>query len=66
MLDDAEVGLLIQTCDGVLWTSEAEWGDGGSSNPRKRSVGTKRGYVVEDEVSRLKARSAELEKRIKD
>ena len=45
-------------CDGLLWLSEVEWGDGNTSKPPKLSVGTKLGYVVEDELSRLKARIA--------
>ncbi len=66
LLNDAQRGALIQTGDGLLWLSEAEWGDGDVSKPPKLAVGQKLGYVVEDELCRLKTRIAELEKLIKE
>ena len=66
LLNEAQRGSLIQTGNGLLWLSEIEWGDGDNSKPPKLSVGTKLGYVVEDELSRLKARIAELERLIAD
>ena len=66
LLNDAQRGSLIQTGDGLLWLSEVEWGDGDNSKPPKLAVGQKLGYVVEDEIRRLKARITELEKLIKE
>ncbi len=66
LLNDVRRGSLVQTGDGLLWLSEIEWGDGDTSTPPKLAVGQKLGYVVEDEIHRLKARIAELEMRIKD
>ena len=61
LLTDPLRGSLVQTGDGLIWLSEVAWGDGDLTKP-KLSVGQRLGYVVEDEVSRLKARIAELEK----
>ncbi len=61
LLSDAQLGSLVQTGDGLIWLSEVAWGDGDLTQP-KLSVGQRLGYVIEDEVSRLKARIAELEK----
>ncbi|MFM9965354.1 MAG: methionyl-tRNA formyltransferase [Planctomycetaceae bacterium] len=61
LLTDPQRGALVQTGDGLIWLSEFAWGDGDLTKP-KLSVGQRLGYVVEDEVSRLKARVAELEK----
>lgn len=66
LLNDARRGLLVQTGDGLIWLSEVAWGDNESSTPPKLAVGQRLGYVVEDEISRLKARILELEKRIVD
>lgn len=66
LLNDAQRGSLVQTGDGLLWLSEVEWGDGDNAKPPKLAVGQKLGYAVEDEVRQLKARIAELEKRMKD
>lgn len=63
LLTDPQRGSLMQTGDGLIWLSEVAWGDGDLTKP-KLSVGQRLGYVVEDEVSRLKARIAELEKLI--
>ncbi len=60
LLNDPQRGSLVQTGDGLIWLSEVAWGDGDDAKP-KLSVGQRLGYVVEDEVSRLKARVAELE-----
>ena len=65
LLNDPQRGSLIQTGDGLLWLNDVEWGDGDNSKLPKLAVGQRLGYVVEDEVSRLKARLAELEKLIK-
>lgn len=64
LLNEAGRGSLVQTGDGLLWLREVAWGDGDSSPP-KLAVGHRLGYVVEDEISRLKARIAELERLIK-
>ncbi|MBC7816595.1 MAG: formyl transferase [Planctomycetaceae bacterium] len=61
LLTDPQRGSLVQTGDGLIWLSEVAWGDGDLTKP-KLSVGQRLGYVVEDEVSLLKARIAELEK----
>lgn len=66
LLNDAQRGSLVQTGDGLLWLSEVEWGDGDNAKPPKLAVGQKLGFVVEDEINQLKARIAELEKRMKD
>ena len=63
LLTDPQRGSLVQTGDGLIWLSEVAWGDGDLTKP-KLSVGQRLGYVVEDEVCRLKARVAELEKMI--
>ena len=62
LLTDPQRGALVQTGDGLIWLNEVAWGDGDMSKPPKLSVGQRLGYVVEDEVSRLKMRIAELEK----
>ena len=63
LLTDPQRGSLVQTGDGLIWLSEVAWGDDSQPTP-KLSVGQRLGYVVEDEVSRLKARIGELEKLI--
>lgn len=63
LLTDATRGSLVQTGDGLLWLREVAWEDGDSTKPRL-NVGQRLGFVVEDEVSQLKARIAELERRI--
>ena len=65
LLNDPQRGSLIQMGDGLLWLNDVEWGDGDNSKLPKLAVGQRLGYVVEDEVSRLKARLVELEKLIK-
>ncbi len=64
LLTDPQRGSLVQTGDGLIWLSEVAWGDGDLTKP-KLSVGHRLGYVVEDEVSRLKARVAELEELVR-
>jgi methionyl-tRNA formyltransferase len=59
LLTDPQRGALVQTGDGLIWLREVAWDDG--EMPPKLSVGQRLGYVIEDEVSRLKARVAELE-----
>ena len=61
---DPQRGALVQTGDGLLWLSEVAAADGDSRLP-KLAVGQRLGYVVEEEISQLKARIAELEKLIK-
>ncbi|MBM3969826.1 MAG: methionyl-tRNA formyltransferase [Planctomycetes bacterium] len=61
---DSERGALVQTGDGLLWLSEVAAADGESPLP-KLAVGQRLGYVVEEEISQLKARITELEKFIK-
>lgn len=61
LLTNSQRGSLVQTGDGLIWLNEIAWGDGDDAKP-KLSVGQRLGYVVEDEISRLKARIAELEK----
>jgi methionyl-tRNA formyltransferase len=63
LLTDAARGSLVQTGDGLLWLREVTWGDGDAARPRL-TVGQRLGFVVEDEVSQLKARIAELERRL--
>jgi methionyl-tRNA formyltransferase len=65
LLNDAQRGSLVQTGSGLLWLSETAWGDGDTTKP-KLAVGQRLGYVIEDEINRLKARLAELEQRVKD
>ena len=63
LLTDPQRGALVQTGDGLLWLNEVAWGDDvDPMKPPKLSVGQRLGYVVEDEVSRLKQRVAELER----
>lgn len=65
LLTDPQRGALVQTGDGLIWLSEVAWAD--VTEPTKfpkLSVGQRLGYVVEDEVSRLKHRVAELERMI--
>ena len=62
LLTDPHRGALVQTGDGLIWLSEVAWGDGDMSKPPKLSVGQRLGFVVEDEISRLKMRITELEK----
>lgn len=62
LLTDPQRGFLVQTGDGVLWLNEVAWSGGDSP---KLAVGQRLGYVVEDEISQLKSRIAELEKLIK-
>jgi methionyl-tRNA formyltransferase len=64
LLYDAERGSLVQTGDGLIWLSEVAWADGDMSKPPKPSVGQRLGYVVEDEIVRLKLRIAELEEAV--
>ena len=65
LLTDPQRGALVQTGDGLLWLREFAWGDDvDPMKPPKLSVGQRLGYVVEDEVSRLKQRVAELERLI--
>ena len=65
LLTDSQRGVLVQTGDGLIWLREVAWDDGDISKPPKLAVGQRLGYVVEDEISQLKARIAELEKLIK-
>ena len=65
LLADSQRGALVQTGDGLLWLNEVAWSDGDVSKPPKLAVGQRLGYVVEEEISQLKARIAELEKLIK-
>lgn len=62
LLTDAQRGALIQTGEGLLWLTEVAWSEpDDSSSPARLSVGQRLGFVVEDEVSQLKARVADLE-----
>lgn len=65
LLTDSQRGALVQTGDGLIWLREVAWDDGDISKPPKLAVGQRLGYVVEDEISQLKARIVELEKLIK-
>lgn len=58
LLNDARRGSLVQTGNGLLWLNEVAAADGGLL---KLGVGQRLGYVVEDEVARLKERVAVLE-----
>ena len=63
LLTDPQRGALVQTGDGLLWLREVEWGDNGDlTKPPRLLVGQRLGYVIEDEVSRLKQRVNELER----
>ena len=56
--------LLVQTGDGSIWLTEIEWDeDWGGPHPQIR-VGTRMGYVVENEIFRLQQRLATLESRL--
>ena len=67
LLTDPQRGALVQTGDGLLWLREVEWGDKADvTKPPKLLVGQRLGYVVEDEVSRLKQRVTELERMISE
>jgi methionyl-tRNA formyltransferase len=60
---DSQHGALVQTGDGLLWLTETEWAEADAALPRpKLAVGQRLGYVIEDEVQRLKLRLAELER----
>ncbi len=65
LLNDPQRGALVQTGDGLLWLNEVAWSDDDVTKPPKLAVGQRLGYVVEEEISQLKARIAELEKMIK-
>lgn len=65
LLNDPQRGALVQTGDGLLWLNEVAWSDDDVTKPPKLAVGQRLGYVVEEEISQLKARIAELEKLIK-
>ena len=63
LLTDPQRGALIQTGDGLIWLTEVFWADTDSTiSPPKLIVGQRLGYVVEDEIQKLKARVAELER----
>lgn len=65
LLNDPQRGALVQTGDGLLWLNEVAWSDDDVTKPPKLAVGQRLGYVIEEEISQLKARIAELEKLIK-
>ncbi len=63
LLTDPQRGALVQTGDGLLWLREVAWSDNADpTKPPKLLVGQRLGYVVEDELSRLKHRVADLER----
>lgn len=63
LLTDRQRGALIQTGDGLIWLADVSWADSDSTtSPPKLIVGQRLGYVVEDEIQKLKARVAELER----
>ncbi len=66
LLTDPERGALVQTGDGLLWLTDASWGD--DSTPcipaRSLRVGWKLGLVLQDEVAVLRLRLSDLESRI--
>ncbi|MBI1311959.1 formyl transferase [bacterium] len=66
LLTDPDRGVLIQTGDGLLWLTEASWGDDSVHCAPGQSlrVGWKLGLVLQDEVAALKSRVIELEARI--
>ena len=67
LITDPQRGVLVQTGDGLLWLRDIAWGDEiDSTKPPKLTVVQRLGYVVEDEVSRLKRRVIELERIILD
>ncbi|MCX7423176.1 MAG: methionyl-tRNA formyltransferase [Planctomycetia bacterium] len=67
LLTDPPRGALVQTGDGLLWLRDVTWSDNADpTKPLRLSVGQRLGYVVEDEVSRLKHRVTELERIILD
>jgi methionyl-tRNA formyltransferase len=65
LLTHATRGSLVQTGEGLLWLRDVTWGDGDPAKP-KLNVGQRLGFVIEDEVCQLKARIAELERRLAD
>lgn len=66
LLTDPQRGALIQSGDGLIWLTEVSWADNDTStSPPKLIVGQRLGYVVDDEIQKLKARVAELERLLK-
>ena len=57
LVDDEHRGLLVQAGDGLIWLSEFE-------GPTRPGVGSRLGFVVENELAKLSGRVAELEKRL--
>lgn len=63
LFTDAERGSLVQAGKGLLWLTQTQWADEAEcvSSPSIAKVGMKLGYVVQDELARLKARLSVLE-----
>lgn len=59
---DSQHGWLVQTGDSLLWLTEVVYADAEYLNPQSElRVGMRLGYVVEDEIFKLKRRLAQLE-----
>jgi len=59
---DPDHGWLVQTGDGLLWLTEVAFADAKHIDPRSElRVGRRLGYVVEDEIFKLKQRLAQVE-----
>jgi methionyl-tRNA formyltransferase len=66
LLTDPDRGALIQTGDGLLWLTKITWADSPEQGATAETlrVGTKLGFVLQDEVAALKSRVTDLESRL--
>lgn len=67
LLVDSERGALIQTGDGLLWLTQVQFSEDPEPCPAGRAlkVGVKAGFVVQDEVAKLRDRVDDLEARLR-
>ncbi len=68
LLTCPERGSLMQTGDGLMWLTRTQWADESADvlPPSVAKVGVKLGYVLQDEVARLKSRLTALETRMEE
>jgi hypothetical protein len=59
-------GALVQTGDGLVWLTQVQFSEDTESSPAETvlKVGIKLGFVVQDEVARLRDRVDDLEARL--